>query len=127
MKLRHDKKTHIQVQYNAMLKLAHMSFGRVSEIMDLKRAIFNNIKINIGGMWWTLGSLSQSSKELALKGVYNGKYQYVVDWQGTARDLLANEIIDRHVGKLSQLERNTWLQSGMYNTLGNPSSWLNRI
>lgn len=122
----HDKKSKWQLQYNAMLRIAHHSLGTVSEVLDFKEAIMANIRVRIGGMWWNLESLTTESKKTALAGMASREYNFIVDWAGVGKSLLIMEASDRLVATMKQAETATMLESGLNNTFGNVSTWVNR-
>ncbi len=123
----HDKKTYAAVQYNAMLKIAHFGLGTVTEVMDFVGAVLGNVKVKIGGQWLTLGSMHPEAREYAVQGMHSGELTYTVDWQGAARDLLANELIDRKVGIMANLETQSMLDAGILNTFGKGTTWASRL
>ena len=107
-----------------MQRLTTATYGTVTEILDFKTAVFGNVKVRIGGFWWTLESLSTESKKLAIAGMYSGEYNYVVDWQGAARDLIAMEIIDAYIGELSRTANSL---TGGLNQYGSPITQIGRL
>ncbi len=123
---RHDKKSKAMLQYLAQVRIAHAALHTVTEVLDFKEAILNATKVRIGGQWWTLENLSLRSKKAALAGMFSGEFKYVVDWQMAARNLLANEYIDRKVAVMKQAEAASLKGLGIFNTYGSPSTWLSR-
>lgn len=123
-KRRKDTKAHSR-WLKAAGKMISMTYGTYSEMRDLMEAIaFNAYAVNKKGERIPALALEDGSLLKVMKGLGEGKYE--LDMPKFIIDFTVMQATDVVIGKMNQKIVKDWIDTGAWQSMSGPSSFINR-